>query len=312
MIRADRRSGNSSFALCLTLLAFTGTCVAQEAKPQTVTLSGQLVCSVCWFEADRKTAAFGTPEDITCARDCADKGIPSAVAVKQGDDYKLYLIELEQLKKDRAEWVNGFGRQVEIIGRVSSKQGKDYVSLDSFKFLPASLSSTTQQPSSLGTEVELSLKDLSGIDQRLSASRGRVVVLNFWATWCVPCRKEMPDLAAIQNEYAAFGVQVVGASADQLADRDKVIQFIKQSKVNFPVWLGANTEDMRRFGVGPGLPATVIIGRDGKIAALYPGVIKQAELKKELDRLLGAGAVAIAREKPAAKTGPQDVSLVPS
>lgn len=310
MIKANRHFGKTAkcLVLCLVLLALTGLCVAQQTKPPTVTLSGQLVCSVCWSEADRKTTPFGTPEDVSCARDCADKGIPSAVAVKQGDDYKLYLIELEQLKKNRDEWVNGFGRQVEITGRVSSKQGKEYVSLDSFKFLPASLSSTPQQPSSLGTEVELSLKDLSGIAQRLSAYRGRIVVVNFWATWCVPCRKEMPDLAAIQNEYAAFGVQVIGASADQLADRAKVTEFIKQTKINFPVWLGATTEDMRRFGVGPGLPATVIIGRDGKIAALYPGVIKQADLKKEIDRLLGAGAVAIAREKPA----PQDVSLVPS
>jgi thiol-disulfide isomerase/thioredoxin len=80
------------------------------------------------------------------------------------------------------------------------------------------------------------LKDLTGIDQRLSAYRGRIVVLNFWATWCVPCKQEMPDLAAIQNEYAAFGVQVVGASADQLADRAKVLEFIKQTKINFPVW----------------------------------------------------------------------------
>jgi thiol-disulfide isomerase/thioredoxin len=283
----------------------------QDSKQTTTTVTGQLVCSVCWFEADRKTTAFGTPEDVSCARDCAEKGIPSAVAVKQGDDYKLYLIELEQLKKDRAEWVNGFGRQVEITGRVSSKQGKDYISLESFKFLSAS-GSTTQQPSSLGTEVELSLKDLSGVDQRLSAYRGRIVVVNFWATWCVPCRKEMPDLAAIQNEYAAFGVQVIGASADQLADRAKVTEFIKQTKINFPVWLGATTEDMRRFGVGPGLPATVIMGRDGKVSTLYPGVIKQAELKKEIDRLLGAGTVAVAREKPAAKTSAQDVSLVPS
>jgi peroxiredoxin len=122
----------------------------------------------------------------------------------------------------------------------------------------------------------------------------------------------MPDLAAIQNEYAAFGVQVVGASADQLADRTKVLEFIKQTKINFPVWVGATTDDMKRFGVGPGLPATVVIGRDGKIAALHYKVIQQAQLKKEIDKLLGANSSALAREIAASKTNQSNVSLVPS
>jgi thiol-disulfide isomerase/thioredoxin len=134
-------------------------------------------------------------------------------------------------------------------------------------------------------------------------------VLNFWATWCVPCRKEMPDLSAIQNAYAAFGVQVIGASADQLSDRAKVVQFIREAKINFPIWLGASTADMQRFGVGPGLPATIIIGRDGKVAAVHHSVIQQTELKKELDRLLGGDAAAA---DTMARNTTRDVSLVPS
>ena len=84
-----------------------------------------------------------------------------------------------------------------------------------------------QTPKVVGTEVDLALKDLFGVEQKLSGYRGKIVVLNFWATWCVPCRQEMPDLAAIQNEYAALGVQVVGAAADALTDRPKVMQFTK-------------------------------------------------------------------------------------
>ena len=80
--------------------------VRAQAAKQTTTVTGQLVCSDCWSEADRKTTPFGTPADVSCARDCAEKGIPSAIAVKQGDDYKLYLVELSQLKKNRAEWVS--------------------------------------------------------------------------------------------------------------------------------------------------------------------------------------------------------------
>jgi thiol-disulfide isomerase/thioredoxin len=292
--------------LCVLALASAVSGFGQESKGVPATLTGQMVCSVCWFEADRKTTPYGNAADMTCAQDCADKGIPPAIAVKEAEGFSLYIVQEGAFRKPGKDWMDFMGKQVKASGRAHDEKEKHYIRIDALTVV--SSSTDAAQNSVVGTEAELSLRDLSGIEQKLSAFRGRVVVLNFWATWCVPCRKEMPDLAAIQNDYAAFGVQVVGASGDQFAEREKVIQFIKQTKINFPVWLGATTEDMRRFGVGPGLPATVIIGRDGKIAALYPSVIKQAELKKELDRLLGTGAVAFTREKPA----PQDVSLVPS
>ncbi len=299
------------FALLATVTLIAGLPVrAQDSKRTTIT--GQLVCSDCWYEADRKTTPFGSAADISCGRDCAEKGIPSAVAVKENDDYKLYLLEQSELrKKNRDQWLNQIGGQVEVTGQTYLKNGKQHISIESFKFLPAS-GDTNQQPNTIGSEVELSLKDLTGADQRLSSYRGRIVVLNFWATWCVPCRKEMPDLAAIQNSYAPFGVQVIGASADQLADQAKVLQFVRQAKINFPVWLGTTTENMRQFGVGPGLPATIIIGADGKIAAVHHSVIKQAELKQELDTLLRGRSVPLAREIDAAKTAAPDTSLVPS
>jgi len=283
---------------------------AQEAQKGTVTLEGQLVCSDCWSEADRKTTPYGTPADIACARDCAEKGIPSAVAVKEGNDYKLYLIEQAQFKKNQAEWLDRIGGQVQLTGKPYSKKGKQYVTVEMFKFL--SDASSNAQQTTIGSEIDLSLKDLAGIDQRLSSYKGRIVILNFWATWCVPCKQEMPDLAAIQNEYAALGVQVIGAAADQIGDRAKVLQFIKQAKINFPVWLGATTADLGRFGVGPGLPATVVIGRDGKVAALHYKTIQQAQLKKEIDKLLGSDAVAIERATSESKAARQSVSLVPS
>ena len=296
--------------LVVTLAAATASHVcAQDSKGAMTTLTGQLVCSDCWAEADRKTTAYGTPADVACARDCAERGIPSAIAVKENDDYKLYLIEQAQLKKNQSEWLDRIGGQIEVTGKLYSKKGKQYVTVETFRFLSAP---TDGQQSTIGSEAELSLKDLAGIVQPLSAYRGRIVILNFWATWCIPCKVEMPDLAAIQNEYAAFGVQVVGASADQVADRAKVLAFIKRSKINFPVWLGATTDDMKRFGVGPGLPATVVIDRDGKIVALHYKVIQQAQLKKEIDKLLGASSVALAREIAASKTKPSNVSLVPS
>jgi thiol-disulfide isomerase/thioredoxin len=168
----------------------------------------------------------------------------------------------------------------------------------------------------VGKEIELKLKDLSGIEQSLISLKGRIVILNFWATYCIPCKAEMPDLAAIQNDYAVLGVQVIGASADEAEDRAQVLQFIKETKINFPVWMGATTSDMIRFGLGPALPGTVLIGKDGRVAKVMLGVVNQTDLKKQLDAML---AVAEARsiseskkEVAPAKSRSGEVSSVPS
>ncbi|HEX8852586.1 MAG TPA: TlpA disulfide reductase family protein, partial [Pyrinomonadaceae bacterium] len=153
----------------------------------------------------------------------------------------------------------------------------------------------------VGKELELTLKDPFGTEQRLSALKGRIVVLNFWATYCVPCRREMPDLAAVQNEYAALGVQVIGASADAPEDRAKVLEFVKETKVNFPVWMGATTADMLRFGLGAALPGTVIIGRDARVAKVISGVVNQADLKKQIDAMLASAEKAGAAQRQATK-----------
>ena len=284
---------------------------SQDASTRKVTLEGQLVCSECWFEADRKTTAYGTPADIQCATDCAVKGVPPAVAVKEGDEFKLYLIEAGQFKQDSEEWLAYIGKWVQVSGKLNLKKDKQYVAVDELKVI-TSAQENAKQTAVLGSDPELALKDLFGVEQKLSAYRGKIVVLNFWATWCIPCRKEMPDLAAIQNEYAALGVQVIGAGADTLLERSKVLQFVKETRINFPVWLGATTDDMKRFGLGPALPGTAIIGRDGKIVALRPVVITSTELKKQIDILLTLDAKSIKGEIASAKRDPADASMVPS
>jgi thiol-disulfide isomerase/thioredoxin len=175
--------------------------------------------------------------------------------------------------------------------------------------------SVLQDAKVIGTEVELALPDLFGAEQKLSAYRGRIVVLNFWATYCVPCRKEMPDLAAIQNSYAALGVQVIGASADEATAKPAVLKFIKETKLNFPVWLGATVGDMERFGLAPALPGTAIIGRDGKIVWHKSGAVKEADVKKEIDKLLVQAAKEekrAARELAARHEEHTDASSVPA
>lgn len=286
--------------------------VLATAQSSPVRLEGQLVCSLCWFEADRNTTPYGTNADIECAKECAEKGIPPALAVKSGTDFKLYVIEEGRFTNNKPNWLEYLGKQVQVAGRVHQKKDKYYIKLDDLKVLLAEENPDAQAVSFIGKEAELVLKDLFGVEQKLSAYRGKIVVLNFWATWCIPCRKEMPDLAAIQNEFAALGVQVVGSSADTISDRSKVLEFIKETRINFPVWLGATTEDMKRFGLGPALPGTAIIGRDGKILALTNGVITQASLRKQLDGLLASDAKAVKLEIARATQAPVEASLVPS
>lgn len=133
---------------------------------------------------------------------------------------------------------------------------------------------------------ELALKDLSGTEQKLSDYRGKVVLLNFWATWCVPCRKEMPSLVALQNEYGPKGLQIIAASIDEPSTRPKIEPFARDSKLNFPVLIGAHVGYMEQFGLDAVLPSTVLIDRDGNIVTRITGIIKEDEIKQQLDALL--------------------------
>ena len=135
-----------------------------------------------------------------------------------------------------------------------------------------------------GDEAALVLKDLNGREQRLDSYRGKTVVLNFWATWCAPCVKEMPILVSLQNRYGAWGLQVIGASADE--QPDKIPAFIKKLKINFPVWVGATTADMERLGLGNALPATAIIDHNGQVVERIRGVFKKEDLEKRIEAIL--------------------------
>jgi peroxiredoxin len=297
-------------ALCL-LLALTLGGVAQNAPAK---LEGQIVCCTdCWNRGDRKTVPYGTPADLVKASDCVAKGDPALLAVELNGGAAIVFYQLEdgRYKKPGKNWLELVGSRVEITGVTSSKKDKRFVRVDELKVL-ATPEQISPPPNMIGNEADLVLKDLFGVEQKLSSFRARVVILNFWATFCSPCLKEMPDLAAIQNQYAALGAQVIGASADTLAEQKEVRKFITDLKINFPVWLGATTEDMASFGLGPALPGTVTIGRDGKIVAVYQGVIKVAELKKQLDALIAKPQRDAKKQIALAKVKSQDASSVPS
>jgi thiol-disulfide isomerase/thioredoxin len=300
---------NALTAICL-LFALVSISSAQNA---TTKLEGQIVCCMdCWNRADRKTVPYGTPSDLVKASECISNGDPTLLAVvgnKGTTDF--YQLEEGRYKKPSKNWLDLIGSRVEIEGQTRSRKGKQFVRVEELRVL-ATPEQIAPGPNVLGNEAELVLKDLFGTEQKLSSLRGRVTVLNFWATWCGPCVKEMPDLAAIQNQYAALGVQVIGAAADTLAEQKEVRKFISDQKINFPIWLGASTEDMARFGLGPALPGTAIIGRDGKIVAVYRGVVKPADLKKQLNALIAQSQKEAKEQIALSKGEKQETSSVPS
>ena len=262
-------------------LLFSAAAFAQDSKKVVVT--GQLVCSVCWFEAsDRKKTRYGNAADIKCAQDCSEQGIPQALAVEDEKGFTLYTLEAGAYKTTGKDFLDLVPKSVEIEGDLRIEKDKKFLKVNALKVLETAI----PNPKPVSDDAVLVLKDLTGGEQSLMNYRGRVVILNFWATWCEPCKKEMPDLSSIQNDYGALGLQVIGASGDGAADSAKVMKFIREYKVNFPVWLGSTTADMERFGVGSVLPATVIIDKTGKVVRREIGIIKPAELRQFLDLLL--------------------------
>ncbi|MFZ0749743.1 MAG: TlpA disulfide reductase family protein, partial [Pyrinomonadaceae bacterium] len=177
-----------------------------------VKLEGQVVCcEECWAEADRTKVEYGSAENLLKAKSCVEGGDPTLLAVREGDRFTLYQLEQGKFRLPGKNWLEFVGKRVAASGTIQTKKDTKIFRVDELRVLAPSLAER-EAAKVVGGEVELKLKDLSGAEQSLSTFKGRVVILNFWATYCIPCKEEMPDLAAIQNEYAAFGVQVIGAS----------------------------------------------------------------------------------------------------
>jgi thiol-disulfide isomerase/thioredoxin len=130
-----------------------------------------------------------------------------------------------------------------------------------------------------GTAVlSLVLPDLDGRQQALSQWRGKVIIVNFWATWCAPCREEMPQFVVTQTREATNGVQFVGIAVDQV---DKVREFVKEIGVNYPTLIGGfgAIELSKQLGNDlAALPFTIVLDRDGRVVHTQLGPLKPARL----------------------------------
>lgn len=125
---------------------------------------------------------------------------------------------------------------------------------------------------------DFELKDLTGKAVRLSAYRGKLVVLNFWATWCSPCRQEIPGFIDLQQKYAAEGLRVLGVAMDD-PESDAVPKFARKLRINYPVLLDDNDVGREYVGIGP-LPLTLVIGHDGRILKRISGLTSPEEMEK--------------------------------
>jgi len=132
------------------------------------------------------------------------------------------------------------------------------------------------------TTAEFALRDLAGKTHHLADWRGKVVLLNFWATWCPPCRREIPLFIELQRQYEKQGLQIVGISVD---NPEAVARYWQEKRINYPLLIADETtyELMAAYGNRQGgLPYSVLIAADGQIAGVKIGAYDRAELEAAL------------------------------
>ncbi len=160
--------------------------------------------------------------------------------------------------------------------------------------LPLQKSESAAQVSSVGATVhrlapDFSIRDLNGRRADLAAYRGKVVLLNFWATWCAPCRAEIPEFVSLQQKYLNRGFRIFGISLDD--ERKPVLDFYQKFKMNYPVAVG-DAALAEKYGGILGLPVSFLLGCDGRIEAKFDGQVDVHSLEQELGTLLKADACA--------------------
>ncbi len=126
------------------------------------------------------------------------------------------------------------------------------------------------------------LKDLRGGDWNFAEQRGKIVVVNYWATWCPPCRVETPGLVNLANEYKSRGVEVVGVTMDE--DLAAVPPFVESYQIKYPILTPGNDPNLSPDGMA--LPTTFLYDKSGRLAKKYTGIVFESTFKSDVETLL--------------------------
>ena len=137
--------------------------------------------------------------------------------------------------------------------------------------------------------LDFTLKDMNGVEVKLASFKGKVILLNFWATWCGPCRAEIPSLVELQTQFADDLV-VLGFSVDDPVEKLK--PYATEFKINYPILVGLGREDVQEaFGPLWGIPVSVIIAPDGTIYKKHSGIASKEQFEREIKAALGSGDI---------------------
>jgi thiol-disulfide isomerase/thioredoxin len=132
--------------------------------------------------------------------------------------------------------------------------------------------------------LQFTMKDMNGVDVKLANFKGKIILLNFWATWCGPCRAEIPSLVKLQEQYGKDLV-ILGVSVDDPIEKLK--PYANEMKMNYPVLVGNGRDDVQdAYGPLWGIPVSVFVDRDGKIAKKHSGIASKDQFEREIKALL--------------------------
>jgi len=140
---------------------------------------------------------------------------------------------------------------------------------------------------------DFELQTPDGKTVHLSDFRGKGVLLNFWATWCVPCKVEMPWFVELQKQYGSQGLQVLGIAMDD-ANPEDIAKFAKELGVNYPIVIGKEAVGDAYGGI-PFLPATFYVGRDGKVVDKIYGLKSRSDIEDDIKKSLAQGQISAAQ-----------------
>lgn len=129
---------------------------------------------------------------------------------------------------------------------------------------------------------KFTLTDIEGRRLSLSDYRGKVVILDFWAPWCPPCKREIPDFIALQKQYESRGLQIIGIGLDQ---QENVASFARENGINYPVLIG-DDDISKLYGGISGIPTTFIIDKEGNVSSRFEGFNDKTVFEEAIKKLL--------------------------